>query len=251
MFKGCFFNRKGGVGKSTVCSNIAYAYTKIDKKVLVIDLDSQKDCSFLFGLTQEVLENYKTFDDIFGEKDDSINFNEYLVEVRENLFVMTNKDLKSVEVNMSKISRIDLFLKNRLKKLEELGFDYIFIDCSPAASKLNDSILCYIDGIFLVTELENSSVRAVANIYDNLSELYLPIELIKAVIPNRARNTKDNKEHLEALKAVFNENIICDPIPLRSKIAESQKAGLTVFEYDTEAAAYFMNVFKKVVELVG
>ncbi|MBW3059305.1 ParA family protein [Spiroplasma poulsonii] len=36
-----FCNKKGGVGKTTLCKNIAYKFALDNKRVLVIDLDSQ------------------------------------------------------------------------------------------------------------------------------------------------------------------------------------------------------------------
>ncbi|WP_308149557.1 ParA family protein [Spiroplasma sp. AdecLV25b] len=45
-----FCNKKGGVGKTTLCKNIAYKLALENKKVLVIDLDSQGTigCQIIF-----------------------------------------------------------------------------------------------------------------------------------------------------------------------------------------------------------
>lgn len=244
----CFYNRKGGVGKSTICSNMAYAYTQIGKKVLVVDLDSQRDCSFLFGLTDEIINSNKCFDDIFSEKDKEINFDEFVIPVRENLYVMSNRNLKAIESQMNKVSRIDAFLKYRMANLEKLDFDYIMIDCSPADNKINDAVFCYVDGMIVVTEPEPSSIRAVGKIFECLSDLYIDPGIIKTVIPNRYRNTNIHKENMGILKSIFDENIITEPIPLKSKISETQRNGLTIFEYDRETSGYFMETFKKIIE---
>ncbi|RFM18500.1 hypothetical protein C1147_18360 [Clostridium botulinum] len=44
-----FLNMKGGVCKTTLCKEIAYTLTeKLDKKVLVIDIDPQSNCTQAF-----------------------------------------------------------------------------------------------------------------------------------------------------------------------------------------------------------
>ena len=52
----CFANNKGGSGKSTTCSNIAYALSLEGKKVLMIDGDMQLNLSLAFFPEDQVLE---------------------------------------------------------------------------------------------------------------------------------------------------------------------------------------------------
>lgn len=111
MKKISIYNNKGGVAKTTSVINIAYSLHKADKKVLVVDCDTQKNCiNFLFS------EELK--DKIF-----STNYN--------NINVMTYNDYRHIA---------DEALSN---------YDYVLFDLPPTFSDEVREIINLSDKVYV------------------------------------------------------------------------------------------------------
>lgn len=155
-----FINMKGGVGKTTLCINIAYTLAKhFQKKVLIVDIDPQ------FNATQSLITKFSTFSDYeeIQEQGKTINYilqkptggfskepQEYedndvilgLIEFEDGLIDLVPGDLEIVSFESSRRGSeriLEDFLRERIPSVKE--YDYIFIDTPATYSIYSQSAL--------------------------------------------------------------------------------------------------------------
>ena len=153
-----FMNMKGGVGKTTLCVNIAGTLAKEhDKRVLIIDMDPQLNAS------QYLLDN-KTLSKIFTEKRTIYSlYNELIDEDLNDMVigevenksskntniihnVMNNLDIICGDLNLTKLTNGNPDDANILNDFIEENnlteeYSFIFIDCPPTQSIYTSSAL--------------------------------------------------------------------------------------------------------------
>lgn len=226
MRKISVFNKKGGVGKSTISVQLAHGLTEYGHKVLLFDLDSQKNCSLYLGIKD--LEN--TFDDVIYSKN-PIPLKKAIYPAREGLYLLSNDNYEYIDNKARDYPRIDLFLEDKLTHLSSNEYDYIIIDTSPSTSPINNAVLYYVDELIVPIDLEEGSVKGLLELHKHLERLRLDKSLIKYIIPNKYRQTTNlHKEYYGKIKEIIGDKLL-KPINDRIKIAEATSKGKTVLEY--------------------
>lgn len=192
MRKISFINMKGGVGKTTLSTNVAHCLaTRENKKVLVVDIDPQFNATQCF-FSGDKYFNYlkdkgKTILDLFIEGPINIstvdgvtetkNF-EYSditpVEILENLFVLPG-NLNLYQIEISAGSGKENRLKRYLDAINKIyHFDYVIIDTPPTPS------------IWMVSALLASDYYIIPVKPDPLS--YTGIDLLQNIISRKKKD---------------------------------------------------------------
>ncbi|MDK2819180.1 MAG: ParA family protein [Spirochaetota bacterium] len=144
-----FSNQKGGVGKSTLTMMIAHCLATLGYKVLLIDVDPQGSLTSLFN--KPFTNTFKELIYSFNNKRDTTTFDDVVIEVRENLFLLptaSDEELRQVEMLLSGDPKY--IYRNLAPILEEKGFDFVLIDFAGAWSILEKAMYCFLNELYLV-----------------------------------------------------------------------------------------------------
>jgi chromosome partitioning protein len=167
------FNRKGGVGKSSIVCNLAAISAEKGERTLVVDLDPQANASFyLLGL--ETSEAKPDLADFFEETlglgllrsaaDSWVHPTAY-----ENLFLLpASAALADIQPKLE--SRYKIYkLRQLLDELDE--FDAVYLDTPPALNFFTTSALIAADRCLIPFDCDEFSRRALYQLLGTVREV--------------------------------------------------------------------------------
>jgi chromosome partitioning protein len=135
-----FANIKGGVGKTTSVTNIAFLLgTVLGKKVLVIDSDDQGNATKALGVRDLFDRNQETLWHALSRK---LTYDQVMVESPyKNIWVIpSTKELKAAQTEFGRSARGLKLFKHLLKGVEK-NFDFVLIDTKPQINVLLQAAL--------------------------------------------------------------------------------------------------------------
>ena len=173
-------NNKGGAGKTSTVLNLASAIARRIEgyRVLVIDCDPQRNLSYFLGWDdQRELEGSPTlYTALCNEQqglpvyraDNGLYFTPASVNLNgidAILSLRPNPSKALAEILQRPIDdRTDEAELSTLNSQLSTLFDFIFIDTQPAMSRMTYNAFYAADGYIIPTELEEASVKGMANI---------------------------------------------------------------------------------------
>lgn len=168
------FNQKGGVGKSTITSNLAAIAAASGQRVLVIDLDCQANTTrYLLGeaADEEHAGSAAFFAQTLKFSVREVDTAEFVVASPwENLDVMpASAELDELHGKLE--SRYKIYkLRNALQLLDD-HYDEIWIDTPPALNFYTRSALIAAQGCLIPFDCDDFSRRALYGLLEAVDEI--------------------------------------------------------------------------------
>jgi len=227
MRKICIINQKGGVGKTTTTVNIGSGLSRMNKKVLIIDLDPQAHIA-------TCLSSGTATKDMYSLIVESADIKECVKPLGKNLdIISSDEDLLEAEKWLLGQKTKETILKKKLQGLS--GYDYVLIDCPPSLGILTINALMFANEAFIPVStdfLGMSGLKAVAKLIKNInSDFDHNVRITKIVPTMYDMRSKHSTQVLNELKNEFYE-LVSDPIRSNTKLKEAPKFGKSIFSYD-------------------
>lgn len=181
-------NVKGGTGKTTTTINLAGSMSKLKRKVLILDNDSQSNVTQILNINSR----YNMYDLYTNPK---VDFTDCISMYNEYIYVIGNTiDSAILENELHNKYNRESILKNKYEAFQN-DFDYVLIDNSP----------------FLGITVQNS--LAMSNYYieiiDNSTSALQGLNMVSKVINElRENNLISNLELLGILRNRFKKRSI-------------------------------------------
>jgi chromosome partitioning protein len=239
-------NQKGGVGKTTTSVSIASALSKKKCKVLLVDLDAQRNATTSLGVIEPEINVYSV---LKGES--NLDF----INVSENLFLLpATLDLAAFELEMASEPGKEYLLKEALERVSG-HLDFIIIDCSPNLGLLTVNALTASDYYIcpvLPHHLSISGFSSMIEVVDKVQRRLNPnLDLAGIVMTQFNKHKVLHRDTAEVIKSHFGNKLFLSTIPENIALAEAPSSGKSIFDYAPQStgAIEYMKLTEEILDL--
>lgn len=147
-------NQKGGVGKTTTVVNLGIGLARREKKVLLIDADSQGSLSVCLGEHDLNRLDYTLASLMYGViMNRPLDPHAAILHSKENVdYIPSNFELSGVDTALTGLANREFILKTVIDTLRG-EYDYILIDCLPSLGLLAINTLVAADSVIISSSI--------------------------------------------------------------------------------------------------
>lgn len=222
------YNKKGGCGKTTTATTLAYLLARCGKRTALIDLDSQGDSSLAYGvpnpdkLQTTILSLVKQV--IIGEPLPSPS--SYMYSYHGVDLVPSNEEISTLERNLSNVDFREYILKEYISQISP-SYDYIIIDCMPNFDTSMLNVMVCADSVVIPTQAEYysaiGSMKFIRNFQQIRQHANPKLEIAGILITMNQGNTNLSTQITQELERTIGNQIriFNTRIPRSVKVAEA------------------------------
>ena len=221
-------SNKGGVSKTTSTVILAEILAEAGYKVLVVDLDSQGNATQM--LTGDSIYKYSGQSVIEAIKER--NPERYMVQTKENLYVLPAEDMLATFSRYIYTSRIQEPLKVIQRTIEpiENQFDYVFLDCPPNLGDIVLNAVIYTDHVIVPVDSGSFGLDALGRFIDFINnakaEGHTHAEILGVLMTLKDTRSSHERDINDEIRSEYAELVFTSEIRKRAKIKEMALYGV-------------------------
>lgn len=226
--------QKGGSGKTTTAINLSAAWQLMGKKVLLIDLDPQANCTQALGYENEQERSIHQLlkAEAAGQL---VPLDQIIKEEKDIDFIPSSWSLASAELEFAGVYGREGLLQAVLEPLQSL-YDYIVIDCPPSMGLLTVNALAASDMVMMPMQAEFLPLQGVQSFWqhcENLRKKINPnLSLLGFVLTQFDSRKNMTKSTIEKLSELYPDKLFSTRIRRNVALVEAQQKGVDIFTFD-------------------
>lgn len=263
-------SQKGGVGKTTTVLSLAGVFAKLQKNVLVVDLDSQANLTISFGIDPHAMKR-SISDVLFSNAplsgvirqtrlsgvdlvpaDRDMELVDRFLPLRPDYKEILSKSIFEQEAASENSASDKATVRGTLPNLS--FYDYLILDCPPGLGALTVNALIASHMLIIPTQPEYYSIYAIHGMLASVEQIrkqYNPDLFFRLLITMLDRRNRIHRHMSEKLRENYSQLLFNTHIGIDTQLRETSLAGLPITHYHnrSRSAQQYQSLAEEVAEL--
>lgn len=242
-------SQKGGVGKTTTSISLSAGIARLNKRILLIDIDSQANSSKVLLPNYEEIPVEETLHRTILERQ-PLPVHQTLIpglDIVPAHILLSNTDIELTTA----IDHREARLKRHLDEIKE-QYDHVFIDCPPALSWLTINAFTASDAVIVIVApgyFELDSIIQISKTIEEVQEHFNSTLKLLGLLFTMSAPTVNSRTSIKVLRDTYPQLLFKTVIPRNTDIGDAHFEQQDIFSYKSNSIS--AEAYGRLIEELG